>query len=106
MPNTITDEDGILNVTFDGSTDYDYESYINIEGMLFIPTSTDDVITVRNKSTTGQIICKLKFADAYDHKFLVFPSETNHKPLRPVVKGDEVTSGVIMILFYRHNLRD
>lgn len=100
MANTVTDFDGILNITFDGATDYSHSHAIAVESMLFVPTAIDDIITVRDKSTTGQLIVELKFADAYDHRFLPFINPSNHKQLIPHIKAAEVSAGVKMILFY------
>jgi len=107
MALTISKNGNFINVTFDGATAWDVTSGsgltqdvpngLNIRSIQMIPAAQNDVLTVRLGSATGTIIFKGKAADAYDSKIKYFMNSPE-KRYKLYVKGDEATSGVMMII--------
>ncbi len=107
MANTVAKDGSFINITFDGATAWDVTASsgltanvpngINIRSIQMIPTAQNDVLTVRLGGATGVIIFKGKAADAYDSKIKYFMNSPE-KRYKLHVKGDEVTSGVMMIV--------
>jgi hypothetical protein len=68
----------VLEVTHDGSTAWTWQDashgwgagcqYVRLYSINWIPTATDDVCCIRNRSTSGPIIFYAIAADAYDQR--------------------------------------
>lgn len=104
MANTVTESNGVVNVVFDGSTDWTpgisgpySQSLYSIE---FIPLATGNVLTVREGSTTGPKLVSWTVADAYDSRIKYFPTP-NGKVRNIVVKGNEATASTLAIITYK-----
>lgn len=105
MALTIASSGNFINVTFDGATAWDCTSSsgltkdatagLKVKSIQIIPAATADVFTIRTDSATGTMIYKGKAADAYEHFIKYFHTD---RLLKLYVKGNEVTTGVVMII--------
>jgi len=102
MANTITKGDHTINILFDGATAWDpiadYPAGLCVESLEMKPTATDDLISVREDDASGISFFNEKAATAYDNKIKYFNTEKSEKRFRLYIVGNEVSTGVILII--------
>ena len=105
MSNTVKVGDQGYTVVFDGATAFDAAAELpslptngqKVRSIQFIPSATDDTLTVREEAATGRIITQLVAADEYDSKVKYFNQPVER--LRKIyTKSDEVSASVMMIV--------
>jgi hypothetical protein len=107
MGNTVVHhkESRVIDIIFDGDTDYDYGENIRVQSMDFLPAATSDTIKVRAGASTGTgpstgdaIVFYVKCADDQDQRTKYFNPP---KWMRPFVDSEDiVTSGTARLLIH------
>ena len=93
--NTITKDGNFVNVTFDGSTDFDLCAALGVNSVTLYAITLDakavnDTLTVRQRSATGVRI----FGPFIDSTLSgLFRPYWPARVLKPYVKGSEATAG-------------
>lgn len=103
MALTIKQDNGTINITFDGATSFDLSTdlgmkEIDLTSVEMVPSAASDIITIRDKGATGVVLVKWKATDDTDARIKYF-----HKGQRlrtPHIVGNEVSSGVMLILSF------
>lgn len=93
--NKVSSSGNFVNVTFDGSTDFDLCAYLNVKSVTLYAISQDvnaanDTLTVRNNGGTGVRIYG-PFVDASGSGLLRKYDEP--RVVKPYVLGTEATAG-------------
>ena len=93
-----------LSLTHDASTAWTWQdtshgwgdvAFVKLSRILWVPNAADDVICVKNFSTSGPIIFYAKAADAYDQRIVYFYGEK----VRPVI-DQSVTTGANQVIHF------
>ena len=96
----------ILELTHDAATAWTWQDatygwgtgsqFLRVLYIHWIPAATDDVICIRNQSTSGPILFYAKAADVYDQRIIYYYGET----FRPVIDQTTTTGAGQIIVFF------
>jgi hypothetical protein len=94
----------ILELTHDAATAWTWDDatygwpgmkFVRIDYIHWIPNAADDVICIKNQSTSGPILFYAKAADTYDQRIVYFYGAS----FRPVI-DESTTTGVDQIVIF------
>ncbi len=102
MANVVVASGGFIQITHDGSTDYDMTGSANqldkaapnghaIKSIQFNPSATGDIMVCREGSLTGPIIFECTCADIYDNKCKYFDQTGPKRLIKLFIEGADVT---------------
>ncbi len=102
MANVIAASGGFIQITHDGSTDYDMTGALNglakpapdghaIKSIQFNPSATGDKMVIREGSLTGPILFECTCADIYDNKCKYFDQTGPKRNIKVFIEGADVT---------------
>ena len=106
MSLTVKKDGKILELTHDAATAWTWQDatygwgtasqFLRIRYIHWIPAATDDVICIRNESTSGPIVFYAKAADAYDQRIIYY----HNAPFRPVIDQTTTTGAGQIVVFF------
>jgi len=100
MANTITNGPNTIHVVFDGATDYDAGTILEVFSMTLVPSTSNDTITVRHDGSYGAKVFVAHSLDTKDIRIEYYKGVGKYggKPMRPYVIGTEVSANAELMI--------
>lgn len=100
MANTVTNGPNTIHIVFDGVTDYDAATLLEVFSMTLIPSAPNDTVTVRHDTSAGAKVFVAHSLDVKDIRVEYYKGIGKYggKLMRPYIIGTEVSANAELII--------